>query len=225
MFLGSAVHRGCEIFFKNDARNLNRAILSAENFINSKREFSDAEQKSARENCEKVLREFFAENEFPKTAAVEWNLRANLKNFQMCGKVDRVEFTNFATKTAQIIDFKNQTPQSKNLISGISPKKDDKNPGRGIRQLLFSAVLAKNISDFPFRVENFAVQFLKKNPSGKFVKHEFAFSNAEILNFENEILKTCEKIRAGEFQKLQNDDAEKYCEKCPFFEVCFRGEN
>lgn len=228
--LGTAVHAGLENFFSRGGNKIEIAIDAAAAKLRGEN-LTENDRKKLENAASEILTEFLNATKFDPTAATEldfrgMNLRAG-KVAPIVGKIDRIEFLDPIARTVRVVEFKTSKPKSANEIRAVRAS-DEQNRAAGkiFRQLKFAAVLLKN-SNLNFTPIEFSVQFLRPNPTGKFIRHDFEISPSEISEFEKEIAETWSEIANSNFTKIAAREKKEICGGgfsgfgCEFADICW----
>ena len=132
------------------------------------------------------------QDSFTTNCLVEHDFRpylTSLGDIPITGKIDKIEIIN--GKRVNVVDFKTGNPDSK--------FKQLSSSGDYYYQLLFYKVLADHSPAFPYQVVSGTIDFIQKSRTGKFIRRDFTFSQADVQKIEELIKDTYHQITTFNF--------------------------
>jgi DNA helicase-2/ATP-dependent DNA helicase PcrA len=192
MILGSVIHRLLEKSPK-DFKALIKKELKRESLSEEVYEKIYKEAVQIYEAYLPELKKVSAE-----TAHVEYNFHSHnvfLDDIELTGKIDKIEWIDKQAKTVRLIDYKTSTPKSRNQILGETKYSDEKL----LRQLQFYKLLSELDSQFPYKIAEFELRFIKSDQRGNFKAQSFNTDDIQTEDLKSLIKETMQKIRLLEF--------------------------
>lgn len=168
---------------------------------------------------EEVLTAYFNLNQshFSLPLATEKNLRANLGNIELTGKLDRLEWSDKASKLVRVVDYKTGKPKTMGQIEGTTQDSD----GELRRQLEFYKLLIDSDPSLNYKFGEGMLDFVEEpGLKGKSGERRFQVTNEQIDELKQTILATMSSIRSLSFPRTTDL---KKCEKCYFLDHCYPG--
>lgn len=227
MALGTAVHFALQSFFKSfkdmgkvpDVRYLisefdaaiEKEVLTQSDYLESKRK------------GELILVSYYSyyKAEFVKPLETEKFFgygfsKIYIDDISITGKVDKIELVDPKTKEVKVIDYKTGKPQTRNEIEGNTKYSD----GDYKRQLVFYKLLAESDRFFKarYKVVDAELDFVEVDKNGKYSKHSFKITDAEIEELKKVIREVMGKIRSLEFPRTTDYNV---CSNCDYRAHCW----
>jgi len=113
----------------------------------------------------------------------------------------------------KVIDYKTGKPKSKNEIEGKTKYSD----GGYKRQLVFYKLLCDLDKTFKYKAEQFELDFVEPNETGKYKKEVFTITENEVKELKEVIIQTMKDIRELKFERTTdylicgNCDYQRHC--------------
>ena len=166
---------------------------------------------------EEVLTAYFELNQshISLPLATEKNLRANLGDIQLTGKLDRLEWSDQSARLVRVVDYKTGKPKTMGQIEGTTQDSD----GELRRQLEFYKLLIDSDPSLNYKFGEGMLDFVEEpGLTGKSGERHFVVTNKQIENIKQTILSTMDSIRSLSFPRTTDL---KKCEKCYFQDHCY----
>lgn len=219
---GTAIHAGLEHFylkFKEDNAipNLDyllsqfRASLTAS--VITKQDLTVYLKKG-----EEVLTAYYKLNQshFKLPLATEKNLHIAIGDIELTGKLDRLEWSNQATRLVRVVDYKTGKPKTMGQIEGTTQDSD----GELRRQLEFYKLLIDSDKSLNYKFGEGLLDFVEepsiKDKSGE---RRFLVTDKQINELKQTIITTMSSIRSLNFPRTTDL---KKCENCYFKDHCYQ---
>jgi DNA helicase-2/ATP-dependent DNA helicase PcrA len=218
---GTAIHSALEKFylkFKDDgvAPSLDYLLsefrVSLTTSVITKTDLSVYLQKG-----EEVLTAYFELNKthFKPPLATEKNLRANLGDIQLTGKLDRLEWSDQSARLVRVVDYKTGKPKTMGQIEGTTQDSD----GELARQLEFYKLLIDSDPSLNYKFGEGMLDFVEEpHLKGKSGERHFQVTSQQIDDLRSIIYKAMSSIRSLSFPRTTDL---KKCEKCYFLDHCY----
>lgn len=218
---GTAIHSALEKFylkFKDDGVSptldylLSQYRASLTSSIITKQDLAVYSKKG-----EEVLSAYFNLNQthFSLPLATEKNLRANLRDIELTGKLDRLEWSDKAARLVRVVDYKTGKPKTMGQIEGTTQDSD----GELRRQLEFYKLLIDSDKSLNYKFGEGMLDFVEEPQlKGKSGERRFQVTDEQIGELKKTILATMTAIRSLSFPRTTNL---KKCEKCYFLDHCY----
>ncbi len=219
---GTAIHSALEHFylkFKDDSTPPNleyllsqfRSALTAS--VITKQDLTVYLKKG-----EEVLTAYYELNQshFKIPLATEKNLRANLGDIQLTGKLDRLEWSDQASHTVKVVDYKTGQPKTMGQIEGTTQDSD----GELLRQLEFYKLLIDSDKSLNYKFGEGMLDFVEEpNLKGKSGERRFQVNDEQIEKIKKTIHFSMGSIRSLKFPRTTDL---KKCENCYFKDHCYQ---
>lgn len=166
---------------------------------------------------EEVLTAYYQLNQthFALPLATEKNLRANLGDIELTGKIDRLEWSDKAARLVRVVDYKTGKPKTMGQIEGTTQDSD----GELRRQLEFYKLLIDSDRSLNYKFGEGMLDFVEEPQiKGKSGERRFQVTDEQIDELKNTIHATMTAIRSLSFPRTT--DRQK-CEKCYFRDHCY----
>ncbi|MBP9670064.1 UvrD-helicase domain-containing protein [Candidatus Woesebacteria bacterium] len=218
---GTAIHSALEHFylkFKEDgvAPKLDY-LLSQFRFALTASVITKADLNVYLKKGEEVLTAYFKLNQSHMSLplATEKNLRANLGDIQLTGKLDRLEWSDLASRTVRVVDYKTGKPKTMGQIEGTTQDSD----GELARQLEFYKLLIDSDKSLNYKFGEGMLDFVEEpGLKGKSGERRFQVSDEQIDELKKTIHQSMASIRSLQFPRTTDL---KKCEKCYFLDHCY----
>lgn len=231
---GTSIHSALEHFylkFKDDGVAPSLAYLLAE-FRNSLTAsvITKADLVVYLKKGEEILTAYFNLNQthFTLPLATEKNLRAVLGDpprvgerqrveagIELTGKLDRLEWSDQASKLVRVVDYKTGKPKTMGQIEGTTQDSD----GELARQLEFYKLLIDSDPSINYKFGEGMLDFVEEPElKGKSGERRFQVADQQIEELKKTIYSTMESIRDLHFPRTTDL---KKCEKCYFQDHCY----
>jgi DNA helicase II / ATP-dependent DNA helicase PcrA len=166
---------------------------------------------------EEVLTAYFELNQthFALPLATEKNLRTNLGDIKLTGKLDRLDWSDQASRTVRVVDYKTGKPKTMGQIEGTTQDSD----GELRRQLEFYKLLIDSDKSLNYKFGEGMLDFVEESGlKGKSGERRFQVTNEQIDELKKTIHASMDSIRSLQFPRTTDL---KKCEKCYFIDHCY----
>ncbi|NCT55962.1 ATP-dependent helicase [bacterium] len=223
---GTAVHKALEEFYNEyleedtlpDSQMLVSSYLKAlekEVLTESEREALIKKGKSVLANYHKHYSKEFKNPEYLERLFGYGFAKIYVGDTPIVGKVDRIEQLKKedGQTYVKVIDYKTGKPKSKNEIEGKTKYSD----GGYKRQLVFYKLLCDLDKTFKYKAEQFELDFVEPNDTGKYKKEVFIITEEEVKELKEVIIQTMKDIRELKFERTTdylicgNCDYQRHC--------------
>ncbi|MFZ2199282.1 MAG: UvrD-helicase domain-containing protein [Microgenomates group bacterium] len=154
-------------------------------------------------------------NHFVLPLDTEKNLRANLGDIQLTGKLDRLEWSDKASRLVRVVDYKTGKPKTMGQIEGTTQDSD----GELRRQLEFYKLLIDSDPSLNYKFGEGMLDFVEEaGLKGKSGERRFRVDDKQITELKKNIITTMQSIRALRFPRTTDL---KKCESCYFKDHCY----
>jgi DNA helicase-2/ATP-dependent DNA helicase PcrA len=218
---GTAVHKALENFYlkykdeqviPSKEYLLNEFKIAIEDQVISKTDLTVYAEKG-----EQVLSAYydFHKDSVQTPLATEKNIKSQLGDIELTGKLDRLEWVSQADKTVRVIDYKTGKAKTMGQIEGTTQDSD----GELRRQLEFYKLLIDSDPALNYKFGEGMLDFVEEpKEKGKNGQRRFQVSEQQIDELKQTILATMSSIRALHFPRTTDL---KKCEKCYFLDHCY----
>lgn len=200
--LGTAIHR--TLSYLSNHLKTQGILITRQEFLDKFEQYLKEESLPAREHEESISRgqghlgQYYDhyQHEFNPNVTVDYDFRSQnvyLDNIPITGKIDKIEIiTPGKPSIIGVVDYKTGNPDTKS--AELSPG------GDYFRQLVFYSILARQASDFPYRIKKGTIDFVfKSQRSDRFIRKDYVFTESDINQVESEIKSTYNRILSLEF--------------------------
>jgi DNA helicase-2/ATP-dependent DNA helicase PcrA len=218
---GTAIHSSLEKFylkFKEDGAAPSLAYLLSQFRISlTASVITIADLNVYLKKGEEVLIAYFElnKNHFILPLATEKNLRTNLGDIELTGKLDRLEWSDQSARLVRVVDYKTGKPKTMGQIEGTTQDSD----GELARQLEFYKLLIDSDPSLNYKFGEGLFDFVEEPVlKGKSGERHFQVTDKQINELKNTIISTMQSIRSLSFPRTTDL---KKCEKCYFKDHCY----
>jgi len=220
LIFGTAIHRALEKFylkFKEDGVVPSREYLLSE-FCSSLTAsvITKADLVVYTKKGEDLLSSYLElnHNHLTLPLATEKNLRANLGDIELTGKLDRLEWSEQSSRLVRVIDYKTGKPKTMGQIKGTTQDND----GDLARQIAFYKLLIDLDPSLNYKFGEGMLDFVEEpGIKGQSGERRLQVSDEQIEDLKKIIHSTMSSIRALSFPRTTDL---KKCEKCYFLDHC-----
>lgn len=178
----------------------------------------DYEREDLLDKGYKTLDAWYEENKskFHKDALTEFRVNGVYltPEIRLTGVLDKLEFIDGSDRHVRVVDYKTGKPKSLKVVKGETKDSD----GGYYRQIVFYKLLLELYADGKYEMNEGVLEFVEPDEKGKFTKHAFSPTDAEVEDLKKEILRVSDEILNLKFwdapcdPKDLGEGNEKYCE-------------
>jgi DNA helicase-2/ATP-dependent DNA helicase PcrA len=218
---GTAVHKALEKFY---LKYKDEQVVPSKDYLLEEFRAAIDEQvinkvdlAAYKEKGEEVLSSYYDFNLTTPAVplATEKNIKSQLGDIEITGKLDRLEWVSQADKTVRVVDYKTGKAKTMGQIEGTTQDSD----GELQRQLEFYKLLIDSDKGLNYKFGEGMLDFVEEaREKGKSGERRFQVTDEQIEGLKQTILTTMQSIRSLQFPRTTDL---KKCEKCYFLDHCY----